>query len=157
MNTRSHIISSATNHATERILQGDSGSLVVDALTNHPYGYVISVNHFKELHIMPLKSVLGQISDALSLPNLHLQVFTRMTPRPRGINSQVDKKKERSLTRNLFQYWPVKEMSPPWFEQRAVEDDASSVEDSPPSSISFIQSNTVEEVVASRYTPSFGG
>lgn len=79
MNTISYINNSIANHFSESILVGDSGALVVDALTNRPYGYVVSINHFRELHIMPLKYVLGQISDALQLPSLQIQVFRRIT------------------------------------------------------------------------------
>ncbi|KAL7957956.1 hypothetical protein V8C34DRAFT_305327 [Trichoderma compactum] len=86
----------------ESILVGDSGALVVDALTNHPYGYVVSVNHFQELHIMPLKSILDQISDAPLFPNLQTQVFKRITPKLEPIGPVPDPAKAACLLNNLF-------------------------------------------------------
>lgn len=67
---------------------GDSGSLVIDAITGQPCGYVIAINRLQELYVVPLCSVLQQISELVSIPNVKPEVFLNLEPNQRPIQAQ---------------------------------------------------------------------
>ncbi|PTB63469.1 hypothetical protein BBK36DRAFT_1096975, partial [Trichoderma citrinoviride] len=46
---------------------GDSGALVIRPGSQSAYGYVIAVNHSRELYIVPLRAALNQICHVLSI------------------------------------------------------------------------------------------
>ncbi|KKP00911.1 hypothetical protein THAR02_06989 [Trichoderma harzianum] len=96
------------NYFTDDILVGDSGALVLDALTKRPYGYVIGINRFRELYIMPLNLVLQQFSDILPYPIFGTPVvFMDINLRPAPIEPVADSIIVPSLTKLLSTYWPV--------------------------------------------------
>lgn len=98
----------AANCFTGDILVGDSGALVLDALTKRPYGYVIGINHFRELYIMPLNLVLQQFSDMLPYPIFGTPVvFMDINLRPAPIEPVADTIIVPALTKLLSTYWPV--------------------------------------------------
>ncbi|KAK3380858.1 hypothetical protein B0H63DRAFT_450252 [Podospora didyma] len=51
---------------------GNSGSLVIDATTRQPYGYVIAVDPLGEAYVMPLQNTLRQIKTALRTEDVEL-------------------------------------------------------------------------------------
>ncbi|KAL4935865.1 hypothetical protein BDV06DRAFT_228425 [Aspergillus oleicola] len=66
--------------------KGDSGSLVVDIVSNEIYGYLIGLNFMGEAYIMPMKATIDQIKEALkaenvSLPDTH-QALDQMNGTP---------------------------------------------------------------------------
>lgn len=67
---------------------GDGGSLVIDSITNQPCGYVIAVNRLQELYVVPLCSVLCQIAEMVSIPNVKPEVFLNLEPNQRPIQTQ---------------------------------------------------------------------
>ncbi|KAL2836918.1 hypothetical protein BJY01DRAFT_251712 [Aspergillus pseudoustus] len=76
------------------LIKGDSGSLVVDHLTNEIYGYVVALNPMGEAYIMPLAPTLTQIKEALgadnaSLPDPHLLVSKMINNHTIGSESSV--------------------------------------------------------------------
>ncbi|RFU80812.1 hypothetical protein TARUN_1377 [Trichoderma arundinaceum] len=91
---------------SDTIFVGDSGALVIDTLTEQPYGYVIAINQFKELYIMPLLSVLNQISEMIAIPDVSPQVFMMLVPNPL-LRLSSGCFKDAELTKNFSQYWPV--------------------------------------------------
>ncbi|KAL4886118.1 hypothetical protein BJY04DRAFT_213653 [Aspergillus karnatakaensis] len=54
------------------LVQGDSGSLVVDRITNEIYGYVVGLNPIGEAYIIPLMSALDQMKHALNTEDVSL-------------------------------------------------------------------------------------
>lgn len=89
-----------------QISVGDSGALVIDSLTEQPYGYVIAVNHFQELYVVPLKSVLEQISQMMPIPNVYPQIFMTLSPCLASIPLPRDVKDSKP-TKLFSQYWPA--------------------------------------------------
>lgn len=103
-----YTMGSTANCFTDEILVGDSGALVLDALTKRLYGYVIGINHFRELYIMPLNLVLKQFSDILPYPIFGTPiVFMDINLRPTPIELIADPSIVPSLTKLLSTYWPV--------------------------------------------------
>ncbi|KAJ4856594.1 hypothetical protein T069G_09962 [Trichoderma breve] len=105
---------------------GDSGALVIDCLTSKLYGYIIGINHFQELYVIPLQSVLEQITEMIPAsygnPEIFMMLDQRRTPRPPPKTSKV-----RGLTRYLHQYWPQRDLyniSSLNFEPRWLGDDS---------------------------------
>ncbi|OPB44883.1 hypothetical protein A0O28_0090210 [Trichoderma guizhouense] len=105
---------------------GDSGALVIDCLTGKLYGYIIGINHFQELYVIPLQSVLEQIKemipDSCGHPEIFMELVQRRTSRP-----PPETRKVRGLTRYLHQYWPERDlhnMSSLNFEPRWLGDDS---------------------------------
>lgn len=96
-------------HGTGEISVGDSGALVIDCLTGKPYGYIIGINHFQELYVIPLQSVLEQIKemipDSYGNPEIFMELIQRRTPRPPPGTGII-----RGLTRYLRQYWPERDL-----------------------------------------------
>lgn len=68
---------------------GDSGSWVVDESTGEVFGYVISIDLFREAQVMPLELVLADIKDKLGAAYVFL-------PGPADITPQKDEPKERN-------------------------------------------------------------
>ncbi|KAL7799927.1 hypothetical protein V8C37DRAFT_97299 [Trichoderma ceciliae] len=87
------------------VYAGDSGALVIDSLTEELYGYVIATNQFQELYVMPLKSVIRQISEIIAIPNVKPEVFVAVVPTLLAPQNIVEAPE---LTNHFFQYWPVK-------------------------------------------------
>ncbi|PNP56197.1 hypothetical protein THARTR1_03722 [Trichoderma harzianum] len=111
---------------------GDSGALVIDCLTSKLYGYIIGINHFQELYVIPLQSVLEQIMQMIPASYGNPEIFTtlvrRPTPRPPSQTGKV-----RGLTRYLHQYWPERDLynmssfnhDPRWFGDDSYDSDSS--------------------------------
>ncbi|KAL6814504.1 hypothetical protein J3E69DRAFT_111065 [Trichoderma sp. SZMC 28015] len=109
-NSNSHAgeVWSVTLTKSDEILVGDSGALVLDALTKRLYGYVIGINHFRELYIMPLSLVLKQFSDVLPYPIFGTPiVFMDINLRPTPVEAISYSSIVPSLTKLLSTYWPV--------------------------------------------------
>ncbi|KAM0257935.1 hypothetical protein ACHAQJ_004093 [Trichoderma viride] len=85
--------------------KGGSGALVIDSLTEQPYGYVIAANHFQELYVVSLDSALQQISKIVPLPYVEPEVFMNIVPNPLLSPGQGNIFKE--LMRNFSQYWAL--------------------------------------------------
>ncbi|KAL7781138.1 hypothetical protein V8C43DRAFT_328410 [Trichoderma afarasin] len=97
-----------TKSGINEILVGDSGAIVLDAITKRLYGYVIGINHFRELYIIPLNLVLKQFSDILPYPIFGTPiVFMDIDLRPTPIKPVADSVIVPSLTKLLSTYWPV--------------------------------------------------
>lgn len=94
---------------------GDSGSLVIDSITGQPCGYVIAVNRFQELYVMPLCLVLQQIAEMVSIPNVRPEVFLSLEPIQQPIQAQGPA--FRVLMTYFSQPWSrirVEEQRPAW-------------------------------------------
>ncbi|KAL7928735.1 hypothetical protein V8C35DRAFT_317400 [Trichoderma chlorosporum] len=86
---------------------GDSGALVMDSLTEKPYGYVIGINYFQELYVIPLHSVLEQIAQMMPVCVGNPEIFMALVPRFRTSPPSEDgKESSLQFTRHLSQYWP---------------------------------------------------
>ncbi|KAK4065514.1 hypothetical protein Trihar35433_7634 [Trichoderma harzianum] len=103
-----YTMGSAANCFTGDMLVSDSGAVVLDGLTKRLYGFVIGINHFRELYIMPLNLVLKQLSDLLpdSIFGTPI-VFMDITLNPTPTKPVEDSIIVPSLTKLLFTYWPV--------------------------------------------------
>ncbi|UKZ58209.1 hypothetical protein TrVGV298_012076 [Trichoderma virens] len=84
---------------------GDSGALVIDSITKKPYGYVIGINYFQELYVIPLEPVLEQISQMMPASNGNPEIFMGLVSSPVPGPLTRDRKYSR-LTRRLSRYWP---------------------------------------------------
>ncbi|KAL6814503.1 hypothetical protein J3E69DRAFT_375914 [Trichoderma sp. SZMC 28015] len=84
---------------------GDSGALVIDSLTEKAYGYVIGINHFQELYVIPLQSVLDQIYQMLPISNGVPEIFMALDSRP-GPPPKDYKHAAFGFASHLNQYWP---------------------------------------------------
>ncbi|KAL7907762.1 hypothetical protein GGI35DRAFT_454738 [Trichoderma velutinum] len=89
---------------------GDSGALVIDCLTSKAYGYIIGINHFEELYVIPLRSVLEQIAQMIPAsygsPEIFMALVPRRAPRPLPKTGKIS-----GLTKCLYRYWPRKELN----------------------------------------------
>ncbi|KAL6900465.1 hypothetical protein GGI43DRAFT_49952 [Trichoderma evansii] len=97
------------------VRMGDSGSLVIDSITNQPCGYVIAVNRLQELYVVPLCSVLRQIAEMVSIPNVKPEVFLNLEPNQRPIQAQGPV--FRVLMTYFSQIWSrtsMEELRPAW-------------------------------------------
>ncbi|KAL3473149.1 hypothetical protein BJX99DRAFT_261579 [Aspergillus californicus] len=54
------------------LIKGDSGSLVIDRLTNEVYGYVVGLNPLGEAYMVPMVATLAQIKEASGADNVCL-------------------------------------------------------------------------------------
>ncbi|RDW72593.1 uncharacterized protein DSM5745_07765 [Aspergillus mulundensis] len=59
----------AGEHGLEK---GDSGSLVVDLITNQIYGYVVGLNPLGEAYIMPMMATIRQVKEAFGTENVSM-------------------------------------------------------------------------------------
>ncbi|KAL7781137.1 hypothetical protein V8C43DRAFT_311360 [Trichoderma afarasin] len=84
---------------------GDSGALVIDSLTEKAYGYVIGINYFQELYVIPLQSVLDQIYQMLPISNGTPEIFMALDSRPGPLPTE-GKHSAFGFASHLNQYWP---------------------------------------------------
>ncbi|KAL7942804.1 hypothetical protein V8C42DRAFT_330433 [Trichoderma barbatum] len=90
-----------------QISVGDSGALVIDCLTESPYGYVIGINHFQELYVIPLHSVLEQIWQMMPNSTGSPEILMALVPHRAHVPFLLPKDgKDSGLARHLSQYWP---------------------------------------------------
>ncbi|KAL6788658.1 hypothetical protein J3E68DRAFT_415406 [Trichoderma sp. SZMC 28012] len=111
---------------------GDSGALVIDCLTGKLYGYIIGINHFQELYVIPLQPVLEQITEmtpaSYGNPEIVMALVQRRAPGPPPKTRKV-----RGLTRYWHQYWPERDLyniSSLNYESRWLGDDSDDSESS---------------------------
>lgn len=90
---------------TGQMSVGDSGALVIDSLTEKAYGYVIGINYFQELYVIPLQSVLDQIYQMLPISNGTPEIFMALDSRPGPLPKDY-KHASFGFASHLNQYWP---------------------------------------------------
>jgi hypothetical protein len=94
---------------------GDSGSLVIDTITGQPCGYVVAVNRFQELYVIPLCLAVQQIAEMVSAPNVRPEVFLNLQQIQRPVQAQQPV--NRVLMTNFSQTWSqsrIEERRPAW-------------------------------------------